>query len=512
MSWNYQTSLDRIQNHLKTLSEIQVEKLVRDADLYALLSETNCRDIFGAHVYIDVSNFSKLASEIEVEEYRRIIQAIHRYHREVARIVETEELFDGVRIHFQGPKLHALFFRPIDSSQDLANKAVLLQIVLRHFVASVFNPAFPFVTNIAITGGADLGRAIGTKNGVRGDRELLFLGSPANHAAKILGKPGQLNLTARVFAALHADLQGVCTKVSEDKYQVGEVDGSTVRKLVKQFKLGWDSDASAARLDDEKRQFPLKNIEYSEAETSIDLDSLSITSNKRVRAASLFADVSGFTAYIDAAQSDQDKKTALRVFHAIRKELAAVVKQDFGGLRIQYQGDRVQALFHLPKDDDGAMATKAVETAAGLQSSMEYTLRSQLPESDSLGLAIGIDLDVTLVSKIGPRGKRDRICIGSGVENAARTQEKSNQKEVSVTPLTYELLDSTVQRQFTFDKNRNLYVAKDFYADRFERLARAAVYSAGGPVSVHTSKKSVMVDHREGVGGYQVSPSKSYAE
>jgi hypothetical protein len=29
--------------------------------------------------------------------------------------------------------------------------------------------------------------------------------------------------------------------------------------------------------------------------------------------------------------------------------MAAVVKQDFGGVRVQFQGDRVQALFHLPK-------------------------------------------------------------------------------------------------------------------------------------------------------------------
>ena len=103
--------------------------------------------------------------------------------------------------------------------------------------------------------------------------------------------------------------------------------------------------------------------------------------------------------------------------------MAEVVKHDFSGLRIQYQGDRIQALFHLPKNDDAAFLNTAVETAAGLQSSMGYTLKQCLPEAGPLDLAIGIDLDVTLVSKIGTRGQRDRICIGTGVEEAARTQE-----------------------------------------------------------------------------------------
>jgi hypothetical protein len=135
MSWSYDTSLNRVQKHLDDMGEIEVEKLVRDADLNSLLSETKCRDIFGAHVYVDVPNFSDLATlTAEGDDYRRVIQAVHLYEREVARIVEGADVFDGVRIHFQGTKLHALFFRPIDDAEEIATRAVLLQMVLRHFV------------------------------------------------------------------------------------------------------------------------------------------------------------------------------------------------------------------------------------------------------------------------------------------------------------------------------------------------------------------------------------------
>jgi len=154
---------------------------------------------------------------------------------------------------------------------------------------------------------------------------------------------------------------------------------------------------------------------------------------------------------------------------------------------------------------------RAVETAAGLQSSMEYALKQCLPEAGPLGLAIGIDLDVTLVSKIGTRGQRDRICIGDGVENAARAQEKSAAREVSLTPRTFPLLDEHFQPQFSLDQKRNLYVASNFYFDRFERAAKAAAYAAGAAVTVRTASKTATVVRGGEAGGRQVVPSKSWA-
>ena len=103
--------------------------------------------------------------------------------------------------------------------------------------------------------------------------------------------------------------------------------------------------------------------------------------------------------------------------------MAAVVKQDFGGVRVQFQGDRVQALFHLPKGDEKKIAERAVDTAIALQSSMELVIKKLLPEAAGLGIAVGISMGTTLVSKLGTRGHRDRICIGDAVEDAATSRK-----------------------------------------------------------------------------------------
>ena len=41
----------------------------------------------------------------------------------------------------------------------------------------------------------------------------------------------------------------------------------------------------------------------------------------------------------------------MRILHAMRREMSRVLSDDYNGIRIQFQGDRVQAIFHLPKGD-----------------------------------------------------------------------------------------------------------------------------------------------------------------
>ena len=141
-------------------------------------------------------------------------------------------------------------------------------------------------------------------------------------------------------------------------------------------------------------------------------------------AASLFADVSGFTKYVEQHEQTEEQEAAIRVLHAIRREMSRVVQDDYGGLRVQFQGDRVQVLFHLPRGDWRGIARQAVEAAIGLQSSMERTLKACLREqAASLHLAIGIDMGATLVSRLGVRAYRDPICLGRAVECAAELEE-----------------------------------------------------------------------------------------
>jgi class 3 adenylate cyclase len=512
MSWSYDDSLKRIGKHLDNMGEIEVEKLVREADLNTLLTETRCREIHGAHVYVSVTNFARLATESVADEteYKRFIQAVHVYQREVSRIVEA--VFGGLRVHFQGPKLHALFYRPIDRTGKLATKALLLQLVLKDFVSSVFNPAYPLLDNFSVAGGADVGDAIGTRNGRRNDRELLFLGACANYAAKIISTAGRLRVSKAVYDALPDDLRELCAETeAEEVYQINAISRADLDELLEEYEIDWDREKSRERVDDDKRAHPLRDIDYSTANELIDLDSLSIRNNKRVLAASIFGDITGFTAYIDRAETAEEKRQALRVLHAARKEMATVVAADYKGLRVQFQGDRVQGLYHLPKDEEADIATKAAEAAVGLQSSIEKTLKEQLPEAEELHLAVGVDIGTTLVSKLGTRAHRDRICLGSAVENAARYEEKCSGGQIGVSKRVYEALPDRLKKHFSYDSGAGCYVAENLTADKVERAMKASA-PAGAPAFITSGGSGVTVTEREREGARVIIPGRSYAE
>ena len=517
MAWDYARSKGRIQKHLDGMGEIKVEKLTRDADLNSLLTETCCREIYGAHAYVSISNFARLASEaIEDEErYKELIQAVHIYQREVSRIVEGDGIFDGVRIHFQGPKLHSLFYRPIDARGKIAAKAALLQLVMKDFVASVFNPAFPEFADFKVAGGTDIGTAIGTRNGSHGDRELLFLGAPANHAAKIISSHGRLRLTGRVYDELPENLQEICDAVAgeTDLYQLQTITQAKLDELAKEHGVGWDREASGKRVEADKEQFPLADISYSGADKLIDIDDLTIRNNKRVLAASVFGDTTGFTAYIDAAVTDEQKRDRLREFHAIRKELAEVVRKDFNGIRVQFQGDRVQAIVHLPKEEAAGIAAEAVDAAVGLQSSLEKSLKDCLPAiKGKLFLAAGVDQGTTLVTKLGSRGHRDRICLGEPVEEAAACEERCEDKEIGVSQAVYDGLPDRLKSHFSYNATRRCYLAVGLTADKVEQAEKASsVYGAGAPVYITTGATGTAVSAKEADDARKIVPAKSYA-
>lgn len=517
MSWNYDKSLERIEAHLDSMGTIDVEPLAREADLEALLSETRCREIFGAHVYFDVPNFAELATSAAGDEaaLKRLAQAVHVYEREVCRIVESTDLFDGVRVHFQGAKLHALLYRPYDAV-ELATRAVLLQLVLRDFMANVFNPTFPKLANFRGTGGADLGDVIGTRNGMSGDRELLFLGAPANYAAKIVGHPSTLSITELLYESLPKDLQAYCAVTEREGpdgtpvYELTALTGEELTDLCEEYGIDWNQDASAERVAEDKAAVPLSEIRVEDAEVKIDLDSLSIRRNKLVAAASIFADVSGFTKYVDSAETDDEKQEALRAFHGIRREMSRVVRHDYDGLRIQYQGDRLQGLFHMPAGKDAAIVTKSVEAAVGLQSSMRLTLPKHLPEVAHLALAIGIDIGPTFVSKLGTRGRRDRISIGAAVEQAALCEERHDGGIIALTPRAYDLLPDELQEFFTEDEATGDFVARDLTAEKFERALQKSMYGRG-PVYVKTGAAGATVARAQAEESRAVHPARSWA-
>ena len=365
MSWDEKRSRDRVAAHLESMGTITIEDLAREADLEALLTETNCRRIAGAHAYAEISNFPSIVSTATDDALKEAARALHIWQCRAVAIAEN--VFNAVFVHFQGARIHVLFYRPYDSEEQ-ALRAVLFLLVLDDLAASQFNSRFSALADFRVRSGSDIGTVVGTRNGLNGDRELLFVGAPANWAAKIIAGRRRITVTKRIVDALPADIKAYAEASSNNETtSVVSCSSSDLAALLDTYGFAYDAATEGEKIDDDLEAIDLDEVVVSGARTAINFSTLSVRNNKLVTAASIYGDIDGFTAYVAAADAEGEEEIveALRVFAAIRKELAIVVKRDHSGIRVQYQGDRTQALVHLPEDDEKGIAEEAVRIAAG---------------------------------------------------------------------------------------------------------------------------------------------------
>jgi hypothetical protein len=203
----------------------------------------------------------------------------------------------------------------------------------------------------------------------------------------------------------------------------------------------------------------------------------------------IFADVDGFTAYVDgAAAIDEDLVAAVRAYHVFRSEMRYVAVEDCGALRIQYQGDRMQSIAFLPADDEEEIALRGIEVAAGLNASVAYTLPAVIPDAVR-PLAIGQALGTSLVSRLGEHGQPDAVCLGVATGQAEAFQLVLGGGQTGISKGIRDLLPEDLASEFRWVPSKGCYVASDLKADRVARLLEGRALDLGKAASVGVVKE-----------------------
>jgi len=466
VGWNYERSLKRAQDKYVETEGLVVRPITKKVD-FDTISLKEPRRVRAAHFYVDVGNFAALLNtNPEAGTDEDMLRLLHLYAREITRVVEND--LEATKVHFQGAKLHALAYRPISDDMAMVAKAVLAAAAVRATTV-VFNDVFELSgTDAWLTaGGVDFGEAVATKNGTGGDRELLFLGRPANQAAKII-KTG-LRLTVEVVELLPDSFDDYLSRSSDGERWCFAPSASALEQLIADSGYSWSQARTRGRLEEAAQKYPPGATTVYEATGPISKDKLGLSNSKRVDGASLFADVDGFTGYVDqAAAFDEDLVEAVRAWHVIRSEMRATAVVDYEALRVQYQGDRMQALGYLPLDDEGLAAVRVVRIAAALTSAVKYVLPRVVGPA-AKPLAIGLAAGTTLVSKLGEHGNRDVVCLGLATVEAARIQVGLDGNQIGLDAELYKRLPEWLQELFTWQPSPGAYVVTDLTLDELDR-------------------------------------------
>jgi hypothetical protein len=372
MTWDSERSKLRIQNHLGTAPSIEDGvTLAKDAAMRAearragALEALSARRAFvvdGVHLYGHLLDFDNLVSERGVEteaSHRRLLSFPNMHYRVWDSIVDQ----DGDRVDYHGARLHAIVTEPSANPAAQLERATALAAKLTE-VGRRLGRQYSFPSRIRF--GLDHGKCLAMTTGRQHEKDTLFLGVPANYAAKLAAAGTQEGIFLTPSAEALVD-QAAVRKVADGSSRAAEefVVTASQRNAFPTI------DAAANRLlteglDDPAFRFhrqmpPLSQVKFSE---------LSPSNSVRMGMASLFADIDGFTNFVDTAIRAGSKtiKPAATLIHVVREELNDVLTKDFGGKRIRFIGDCIHGCIAAGEREDDACG--AVLEAAMCMSAM----------------------------------------------------------------------------------------------------------------------------------------------
>lgn len=416
------------------------------------------------HVYANLVDFNDVLMDAGREteaSHSRALEFLHAHYRACDELIDE---FEMQRVDFHGSRLHAVVLSPEGSENEgeRVRVAVTFAAAFREMVERLGYDHPNFKTGVRI--GIDSGPAVAIDSGRSDEREPLFIGSPANHAAKLAdGNDEGLNLSPRAAMALGRNIDPlikslVLTEDTARSYLSDEVTTASMQRsgsvrlenaytsLAKSLNSQKSSDTSEAVFKFHRREPPLKELVYADHPPS---------NAVRMELASIFADVDNFTAYIDNAITTGQIAQAVANLHVIRAEMGAVLRDDFEGRKVRYIGDCIHGLLaEGDKNETNEMTTmrEAVSAAAGLRSSFEIC-REMLPGIDGLGLAIGIDYGTTPICRLGLRGAASvRAAASRATCVSEAEQRRCDGTETALGQNAYNVSPASIREAFSTNR------------------------------------------------------------
>lgn len=500
-TWDFESSVKRIQTRLAEVQDISVVPYTRVTDLQSIA--TNKAYLVDAvHIYIDIINTPQLFDSAKADtEYRHklVLKFLNRHVRAIQRLIDQT---GDVLVDMHNQRLHAFVAKPYDSDENdrevsrIEHAVAISQLVIDVLKETGDDDAQ--IENAKVSVGIDSGKALAVNNGRRGYREPLFLGNPANKAAKMLEGNRQgifLTNNARVAVGLN----------EVDRPAAVPLTAAEVATCVESANLGITAEQIIELWKADLKAKPTKNFQFSRHTppmAGLDFADLTPSTSRRMEVVSVYADIDGFTAFINdaieaSATDEEGLEDAVKALHVLRSELDAVLAGDFEGKKVRFIGDCIHGVLAEGtsiKTDDNASADDAVYCTAALHSG--FNLASKLLQDDgidtsSLGLQVGLEYGVTALTRLGMKGRRIPCVLSTSVIESEEQQKKCSAGQTAIGKMAYSVASEPIQKLFKYYKATDL----DF-SEMCEQLAEQEdAKKVEAPPSILTSSKTSDSEH-----------------
>lgn len=258
-SWKEDRAKKRIKSRYEEVRDVEIYDYKRDTSLESIPAKRAYR-IHAAHLYIDIVNIDEILACTKDEGttcHKRTLKFLNQHYRAVHRILEES---NAKRVDFHNQRLHALVAKPYgeDEERQRVAKAVAIAKLVDEVLAET-GDADEHIPNARVRVGIDSGLALAVNNGRRGGREPLFLGSPANHAAKCAGHAS----TEGIYLTNSARSVMGFPALDGDKDRSTRLTDEQIATCVDEAKLETSKDKIIKLWKEEQEETPIGSIEFS---------------------------------------------------------------------------------------------------------------------------------------------------------------------------------------------------------------------------------------------------------
>lgn len=494
-TWDRDRAQERIDSEIDKVKTIEVRSYTKDMDLENIPTNVAYR-VFGVHLYADIINIGDILETTDTEGetcHKRTLRFLNQHYRAVQRVLNR---CDAKRVDFHGQRLHCLVAKPYNSEDGAEAKRVRRAVAIAQLIIDVLNETGDDdekIPNAKLCVGIDTGQALAVNNGRRGGREPLFLGEPANHAAKhSASKKAGIYLTNAARSAIGLD--------EVERSKTTALTREEIAACQKAANLPVTKDEVVKEWRQDMKDHPIGKFEFSghtPPMRKLVISDLTPANSRRQELVSCYGDIDGFTAYVGSNITD-NAEDVVRTLHVIRSELDHTLTSDFDGRRIRFIGDCIHGVLC-----EGTAQTtytedtisEAVRCAGALRSSFELSLeRLQRKgyETGDLGLAVGIEYGPTAISRLGMQGDRVRCAISRAVLKSEREQARCKGHQTAIGQEAYDKGSKAVRKLFGENRmadNLDYVEATEQLADEGEKTAKAArveAYRSSAPAIVQS--------------------------
>lgn len=485
-TWTKDKASKRIATRIAEVKSVTIKEYVRDTNLNDLPVGTAYR-VNGVHLYVDILNIGAMletTSDEGVICHRRTLRFLNLHFRAVQRILGE---VDAIEVDFHNQRLHAVLAKPYDNEAERVHRAIAVAQLIIDVLKETGEGGEDPIPSAKVRVGIDTGVALAVNNGRRGHREPLFLGAPANRAAKRAAggsDPGiYVTNTAREVVTIDLVADVDATPLTEAEIQTSQ-DEADLHVTKDQIVEAWKDDLKTN---------PIGRFEFSGHTPplcDLDLDELSPANSRRQDAISVYADLDGFTDFVgDRVDDDGRAKDVVRVLHVVRSELDATLTSDFGGAKVRFIGDCIHGALAegtaQTTDEEETMST-ATLAAGALRSGFDLAIEKLEEEgfsANDLGLAVGFEFGPLALSRLGLKGSMVRCAVGRNVLRSEDEQARCGGSESAIGPKAYNKANGAVRRVFGENRKRanlDYQTAVEELSKEDDKSAKASLALARG--------------------------------